>query len=241
MAYTPKDFNEELKKIGGLNPFGDPRLILVHGSEARFHSAGPLKYIKDRKAHKDLVANTFGLLEYKFSFEDIPLERFVIEEWIHPKHLSDHNQHRYVKDELGNTVDLLGPFPARGKYRALMILEDKHGNPIPLGQQVLDLLKEAKYKTYENLDRAKRSETDAPTQQEIDEQLEEFALHKAKQEIALQSQVFDMVDDAFNPHLHRLTLANHREGLDKDTRRGSTYDPNWDKRLKEEKHASTGS
>lgn len=224
MSINPKRFTEELLKIGGFNRFGDPRLILVHGTECRFHPTGPLKYIIERQRKQEIKANDeTGIIEVKYKFEDVGLNRWVIEEWVPPEFLFDHNQNRYGKDELGETVDILGPFPSRGKYRALMILETKEGKAIPLDSRLLDFLRKCKYETFENI---KHSETETPTLEEVKAGLEDYVLKTTKQQIAMQQQLFDMVDDAFKPHRHRLTLANHTEGMHSAYRRGRTYNPN---------------
>lgn len=220
----PSHFEKALKEIGGYNRFGDPRLILVHGTNARFHANGPLKYIVDRLGHREVKSLPNGLLEVTIEFTDIPLNRWVIEEWVPPEFLTDHETHRYGRDEHNRLVDILGPFPSRGKYRTLMILEDKQGEPIPMNDNLLTLLRQMKYETFENI---KHGETEEPTYEETAKYLEEYTLRTTKQQVQLQKQLFDMVDDSFNPHKHRLTMANHREGMHSQFRRGSTYNPNW--------------
>lgn len=235
MSKPPKNFLKALEDIGGYNRFGEPRLILVHGTEARFHPNGPLKYITDRVGHREVKSLPNGLLEVSIEFTDIPLERWVIEEWVPPEFLLDHNQHRYGRDEHNREIDILGPFPARGKYRTLMILEDNEGKPIPLNDRLLTHLRQLKYETFDNI---KHGETEAPTYEETAKYLQEYSLRSTKQQIALQKNIWDMVDDAFNPHLHRLTLANHKEGTQGMFRRGSTYNPHWDNKESKEKHES---
>lgn len=227
-----KTFKKELKEIGGVNKFGDPNLILVHGSTARWYANGPLKYTSERRCKQVEKKLESGLIVIQDHYYDVADDIWVIEEWIPPEFCKDHEQHRYVEDEKGEQIDFAGPFPSTGKYRALLRLEDNEGKPFNPDERVLQILRKAKLDRNEVL---KHGETEQPTETEIQEQMEEYLYREEKKKQALRNGVSDMVRDAISPHKHRLHLANHTEGMHRDYRRGATYDPLAYDRLKEEK------
>lgn len=228
-----KTFKSQLKEIGGVNRFGDPNLILVHGSTARWHPNGPLKYTTGRKCKEVEKKREDGIITIEFQYYDIPQLCWVIEEWVPPELLKDHEQHRYCEDEKGEQIDMFGPFPTRGKYRTLLVLEDSEEKPINPDERVLQILRKAKVHRNEVL---KHGETEQATEEEIQKQVEEYLYKQATKQKELKDNMDAMIDDAIKPHKHRLHLANHTEGMHRDFRRGKTYDPNAYDRLKEEKN-----
>ena len=226
-------FRYEMGMIGGVNCFGDPNLILVSGTEARFHEHGPLKYIKERgMKKKDILPANQKIWQLSYDFFDVPLNRWVIEEWVHPVFLKDHEKNRFTIDEHGKEVDMLGPFPFRGKYRALLILQDpKTLEPIAPDERILEILRKSKYETFKFI---KHKEDEEPTEEEINKANEDAAMEWLKKQQSLSTMLSDMVDDAMKTHEHRFNLANHREGMHSRFRRGSTYDANWYSNMKKE-------
>jgi len=226
-----KTFKSQLKEIGGVNRFGDPNLVLVHGSTARWHPNGPLKYTTGRECKEvEVTRGSFVCIEYQY--RDIPQLCWVVEEWVPPELPKDHEKHRYCENEKGEQVDEFGPFPTPGKNRALLILEDREEKPINPDERILQILRAAKVHRNEVL---KHGETEQATEEEIQAQVDEYLYKQATKQKELKDNMDAMIDDAIGPHKHRLHLANHTEGMHRDFRRGNTYDPNAYDRLKEEK------
>lgn len=155
----PKEFQEELTRIGGLNRFGKPNLKVVKGNEElsdRDTHKG-LKYLagfapQDVKGYRYRIDG-----EWKFSenIDDLDpsvmvypaierqplgLLRYVIERWVSPEELGETGrfQTRYAS---GDLAPVLRSRPAEGVYDLYQIVETREGKFRKLDKDVLNFIK----------------------------------------------------------------------------------------------------
>jgi hypothetical protein len=149
MHETPEWATAHLRSIGGLNLFGEPRFRVVWGWN-RFDWVGGK--FEDHDASGNLLSQSVRL-------EWMPLylncNRWYCEQWMPAETWgSPDSWYRHTREwgEEGN-VPQLGPYPARGNYQLLSVLETPAGEFVPLDRAVLDdiiaLLWLAKRLTYQ--------------------------------------------------------------------------------------------
>ena len=118
----PDFFDQNLRNIGGINPYGEPNLKVTWGWDLRAFRNG------DPQA-----------LKYPGPF----LNRFILEKWL-PVSFFDTPESwevsRYVATADGKKIDLLGEFPARGQYGMVMPLTTSDGGFIPCTSAVLSFI-----------------------------------------------------------------------------------------------------
>lgn len=152
----PKDFVEELTKIGGLNPFGQPMLRVVKGNEVKNDRAENQKLLKYHAGWTPFEVSGYnyeynGQIHFTTQLENIPPEimvypttkqeelgllRYVVERWVSPEALeaAGRFQNRYAE---GDIDPLLREFPREGIYDAYFIVENANNEFKLLGPEVL--------------------------------------------------------------------------------------------------------
>lgn len=156
----PKDFIEELTRIGGLNRFGQPNLRVVKGNEIKHDKTEDRTLLKYHTGWTPMEVSGYRYTEggeprFTTRLEDVPpsvmvfpameqeelgLLRYVIEKWISPEELERMNrfQNRYAPGDIEAT---LREFPREGVYDTYFIVNNASGGFKMLGREVLEYLK----------------------------------------------------------------------------------------------------
>lgn len=186
----PSYFDQKLLEIGGLNPYGEARLRVVWGQSARCFRAGnpdAIKYI--------------NYLDESASRADEGMPCWIIEQWWAASSFGtpeDWGKYRYIYDETGAKVDLLGEYPSRGSYVILgKPLINNRGERFELDEKVLNKTREiirfneqTTFNPAENARRvalaveAEQAERRKKTQNESDTLWEEYLSGKEKADAA---------------------------------------------------------
>lgn len=143
---VPQHIQEELARIAGLNPFGEPRLRLVHGATATMWMGGEfhLKYAKRRRVQvgwsglvngqmRDFPMETPKnllplIVQKRFDSVEVPFPGWILESWIAPEKLAPQwEMHRWQKVPGADPIDMLGELPERGAYYHLWSCMDGEG------------------------------------------------------------------------------------------------------------------
>jgi hypothetical protein len=117
-------FDAELARIMGRNPYGEPKGRVVWGCDERTHRAGNASAIKYPGPHSRAVG----------------IDRWILEVWRAPEFFGspeDWERLRYMTDEAGARVDLLGEYPSRGMYVMVMPVCTKAGDYLEAGAELL--------------------------------------------------------------------------------------------------------
>lgn len=118
---VPDWFKDQLKNIGGLNPYGEPNLRVVWSPSER---------------------REYGILKggWKYPQPDkpsLPMECWMLEVWLSPSFFGDPNEWK---------SELLGPFPTRGMYglKSPLIAYESDGEAfaVDLDQGALNAIRE---------------------------------------------------------------------------------------------------
>lgn len=159
-----KDFEDELVRIGGINPHGQPVLRVVKGNEAisdRSYEKGQLKYLcghtpQDVSGYRYQID---GVWQFATNIDDLPenvfvlpaierqplgLLRYVIEKWWSPEELEKARRFR-TRYGQGDLHPTLREFPRQGLYEPYFIVENAQGAFRKLDKDVLDFI-EMKFK-----------------------------------------------------------------------------------------------
>jgi hypothetical protein len=156
----PKDFIEELTRIGGLNRFGQPNLRVVKGNEVysdKFEDKTLLKYhtgwtpmeVSGYRYTEDGQTKFTTCLENipedvmvfpDMQQEELGLLRYVIEKWVSPEELEE--QHRFTQRYAEGDIEAsLREFPREGVYDTYFIVNNAKGGFKKLGTEVLTYIK----------------------------------------------------------------------------------------------------
>lgn len=170
---VPTTLLADLLRIGGTNDYGEPKLQIVHGTQATWFRAGKerLKY-PVRMKHKRIVAwnivdpitgekwNIQGakfpvmpekyLVTPVFENREIGYPGWILEEWWPPEVVCPGwEAARWEMMPDGKKLDLLGPEPVRGQFRFLLYLDDgNEENPTPLelnDHRIVEIVERAVY------------------------------------------------------------------------------------------------
>jgi hypothetical protein len=118
----PKELQARLTLVGGLNPFGEPRLRLIWGWK-------PTEFIfNKREGHYELRPRYF-----------LKKSRWHVEQWFPPEFYGTPQmwRHNFTENINGKEIDLCGPYPSRGGYEHLVTVE-RGGEYIELTPHVCD-------------------------------------------------------------------------------------------------------
>lgn len=152
-------FQRELDRIGGMNPYGGPRLRVVWGAQAvkfrrgemvlAYPQSNPTKelngfvarfpdgkeeWIPPESGDKFPPGALLVLPSYKTVHKGIDL--WVIEEWVGPAELAPGWSAGRWAWEDGKKVDKTGPLPERGCYRHVCTVS-RGGQYVPLNEDAL--------------------------------------------------------------------------------------------------------
>ena len=154
---NPSDFQRELTRIAGLNPFGLPVLRLVDGEKEVEWIAGckrlkyPLTSIpRERHCYRDdegnvrSVARVDDVPEEKFSWveqteDERGEERQIVERWRSAEFLAASGRFRQRRDDDG--TELLPELPPEGHYDFFMRLQRPNGEPHPADEGALEMVR----------------------------------------------------------------------------------------------------
>jgi len=146
---VPQHIQDELTRLGGTNPFGKPKLQLVHGSVATIWLDGALrlKYAKRRRVQvgwEGLVGEEMRffpmstpkdslplIVQKAFGDVEDPFPGWILESWVSPEKLAPHwEQNRWDVVPGQEKVDVLGELPKEGAYYHLWTCVDGDGFPL---------------------------------------------------------------------------------------------------------------
>lgn len=111
---APKELQSRLTTVGGLNPYGEPRLRLIWGWT-------PTDYVYNRRER-----------HYETRPPMLPnRNRWIVEQWFPAEYYGTPQMFRwtYTQNVNGEQIDLLGPYPSRGRYEHLVTVERAHKKP----------------------------------------------------------------------------------------------------------------
>lgn len=152
----PRDFVEELTRIGGLNRFGQPNLRVVKGNEAKndrsedqtllkYHTGwtpmevSGYRYVEDGQTKFTTVLENIPesvMVWPDMAQEELGLLRYVVEKWVSPEELAKQRrfEKRYAEGDIAPT---LREFPREGIYDTYFIVQTADRKFKLLGQDVL--------------------------------------------------------------------------------------------------------
>lgn len=133
---TPEWAAETLRRLGGLNRFGEPMLRVVWGWNCLTPIGGKFT---ERDSSGNVIRETCVLRnEPKYPTY---LNRWIIEQWFAPETFgSPESWYRSTKEwgEEGN-IPQLGPYPHRGRYGLFTVLENERGGFLQLTHWLLGI------------------------------------------------------------------------------------------------------
>ena len=153
---TPEEFQAELARIGGTNPFGQPVLKLVDGrTEEKWEAGGwVLKYpvVTSRRQGFE-YRDDEGRLQFVEDPKDVPPgklcvdayrqeergeEVMIVERWRSAEFLARTGRFRDRRDEDGS--ELLPELPSEGHYDFFVRLQRPDGTPHPADREALEMV-----------------------------------------------------------------------------------------------------
>ena len=132
----PEFIKNGLRDIGGINPYGEPNLILEWGGDTLKWPHGPIKYLASTEKDGENMVRVGAL-------------RWFVSKWWSPAQVmiagpTIWEQQRYEIVD-GKRHDLLGPPPTRGQYRDEVCLQNPQtGEAIPLDNRILEYFRALK-------------------------------------------------------------------------------------------------
>ena len=132
---TPAWATRQLIRSGGLNRFGDPNFRVTWSWNLLDWMGGKWE---DRDEHGVLIREVLEV-RYVPKYEHIR-NRWIVEQWLAPEKFgSPQSWFAATKEWKGEgNLAQLGPYPARGRYTMLSILNDSQGRFIQLTPTVLE-------------------------------------------------------------------------------------------------------
>lgn len=123
---TPEWAQRALTEAGGLNRYGEPNYRLVWGWSRLSWIGGEWE---DRDASGNVIRK---VTELRNEPKYYPCDRWHVERWLPPELYGTREQWDMLAVErIGmESIPALGPYPERGDWEHVFVLEDKAGNPI---------------------------------------------------------------------------------------------------------------
>lgn len=109
---TPEELQAVLTRVGGLNPYGEPRFKLIWGWKW-------LGWIGGEWVDYDRHGNYIGTkVEMRLEPRTLPADRWCILKWVPPELYGPKSLWYATTTEVvgGVNIESLGPFPSRGDY-----------------------------------------------------------------------------------------------------------------------------
>jgi hypothetical protein len=134
-THTPPDWATDfLTRAGGLNRFGEPNFRVIWGWNR-------LGWVGGRFTDHDGSGTVVReVLDVRLMPKYPCVNRWIVEQWLPPeKYGSPENWYRQTKEwgEEGN-IPQLGPYPSRGDYELLCVLETPEQEFVQLTTSILD-------------------------------------------------------------------------------------------------------
>jgi hypothetical protein len=126
----PTELNRRLKRLFGVNVYGDANYRVVWGQQRLSWVGGKHEYLSGSPIGSYLMPRY------------APSARWYVEKWCSVDRYGtpeswDRLYTTYID---GRRVEELGPFPSRGEYEQITALTDPNGGFIPLDGQVVDTI-----------------------------------------------------------------------------------------------------
>ncbi len=137
----PREVQAHINRKLGLNRFDEPLYRVVWGWNRLDWVAGKIARLDD---HGTFLREDYGIfLEPKYDYLGYEgLNRWILERWYAPEEYGSRESWQYETTEIEGFQEFqaLGPYPDRGNYELVQVIEDTHGTFVQLEQEIVDYL-----------------------------------------------------------------------------------------------------